>query len=391
MSDYNPSALYDQYLDVIKNDYLPWWYKHGLDFEYGGFLSCMQENGTRVSEDKYMWSQGRGLWIFSYLYKNIDPDPRHREFIDLTSDFLVRHGRTADGKWVNRVSRTGEQLDGPTSIYADMFVALGLVEHYRATGNEESLAIARETAREIAIRLRAPDFTDVAPFNLKPGYKLQGPHFINLNMLTPLLTEIDDPFIEEEAARDVSVITERFMDYGRGINVEMLDPDWQVTDFPQGRDYVPGHGVECAWILMHEAMRKKDEALWDNAFTVLRWHIEKGWDTEEGGLFWWLNIDGEEPFEKNWTAKLWWPHAESFIALANAVEHTGDDYWKEWYMRLHDYSFATFPNRENGEWTQRLDRYGKPITATLVLPVKDPFHMPRGLVLAMESLKRQMN
>ena len=35
-----------------------------------------------------------------------------------------------------------------------------------------------------------------------------------------------------------------------------------------------------------------------------------------------------------------------------------------------------------GEWRQRLDRAGQPVTELIALPVKDPFHLPRAALLA---------
>ena len=141
---------------------------------------------------------------------------------------------------------------------------------------------------------------------------------------------------------------------------------------------------------MLEALRKNDDELMKNALKILRWHLEKGWDEEYGGIVWWRNIDGEEPWEKNWASKLWWPHTESFIALSLACEKTGKQYFMDWWMKIHEYAFRTFPDPVNGEWIQKTNRQGKPITLTLVLPVKDPFHLPRGIMFAIESIKRQI-
>jgi N-acylglucosamine 2-epimerase len=43
---------------------------------------------------------------------------------------------------------------------------------------------------------------------------------------------------------------------------------------------------------------------------------------------------------------------------------------------------------EVGEWRQRLDRKGKPMTTVVALPVKDPFHLPRALILSLEVLRQ---
>ena len=383
--------LREFYRSFLEDDIIPYWCKHGIDREYGGFTNCMLDDGTQISDDKYMWSQGRGLWTFSHYYAHFNRDDEPRRIAEGTRDFLLRYARDERGEWAYRLSRTGECLESSTSIYGDIFAAYGLHEYARATDDEETFDVAADTMRKVMERIRRPDFTDVAPFVLKPGYKLQGVFFLTLSVLTPLLEDRPDPEFEEAAAWCVHQIVDKHMDPVRKINIEMLDPNDEPADFPQGRDYVPGHGVECAWILMFEARRVRDEALMRKALTILRWHLEKGWDEEFGGLFWWLNIDGETPFEKNWAYKLWWPHSESLLACLLGYELSGEAWCMDWYWRIHEYSFDTFSDRENGEWHQRMDRHGHLTTETLVLPVKDPFHLPRAVMFSVEILDRVLS
>ena len=67
-------------------------------------------------------------------------------------------------------------------------------------------------------------------------------------------------------------------------------------------------------------------------------------------------------------------------------ELTADPWFAEWYGRVHEWSFAHFPMPEVGEWRQRLDRQGRPITEVVALPVKDPFHLPRAVILILQLL-----
>ena len=77
-------------------------------------------------------------------------------------------------------------------------------------------------------------------------------------------------------------------------------------------------------------------------------------------------------------------------ALIRAYELTREPWCLEWYHSVHQYAFAHFPHPIAGEWIQRLDRTGTPATEFVALPVKDPFHLPRTLLLALESLERVM-
>ena len=56
---------------------------------------------------------------------------------------------------------------------------------------------------------------------------------------------------------------------------------------------------------------------------------------------------------------------------------------------VRDCTLRTLPNRINdrGEWIQIRDRAGKPENRVVALPVKDPYHIMRNLLLILEILR----
>ncbi|MBO4424851.1 MAG: AGE family epimerase/isomerase, partial [Spirochaetales bacterium] len=89
-----------------------------------------------------------------------------------------------------------------------------------------------------------------------------------------------------------------------------------------------------------------------------------------------------------WGDKLWWVHSETLYASLLFYLYTND----EEYMRIHnvtsEYAFGHFsnPDKEIGEWIQILTREGLPQDKVVALPVKDPFHITRNLLLICELL-----
>ena len=137
-----------------------------------------------------------------------------------------------------------------------------------------------------------------------------------------------------------------------------------------------------------------EEARIRQAVEAIRWHVELGWDPEYGGLLLAVDAAGGEPWWPFAESKLWWPHTEALYALLLAHAVSREPWALEWLQRVHDYAFQHFPVPKYGEWTQRLDRQGRPITETVALPVKDPFHLPRALILStnlLEELTRPEN
>ena len=89
---------------------------------------------------------------------------------------------------------------------------------------------------------------------------------------------------------------------------------------------------------------------------------------------------------EDYGAKLWWVHSE---ALYSTLLFGEDEEIAEWYTKIREYTFNTFPNRENdrGEWIQIRSREGKPENRVVALPVKDPYHIIRNLLYIIEFLQ----
>ena len=152
--------------------------------------------------------------------------------------------------------------------------------------------------------------------------------------------------------------------------------------------FVTGHAVEDMWFVLHQARRRKDTELVKRAVEVIRWMLELGWDKKKGGILLAIDVKGGTPWLPHAEKKLWWPHGETLYALLLAHELTRESWCMEWYWKVHDWSFEHFTDRENGEWHQRLDNDGRVITELIALPVKDPFHLPRNVMLALDVLNR---
>jgi N-acylglucosamine 2-epimerase len=76
-----------------------------------------------------------------------------------------------------------------------------------------------------------------------------------------------------------------------------------------------------------------------------------------------------------------------------ALTLTGEERYWRLYNQVHEYTFATFPHPdpEIGEWIQIRDREGKPESKVVALPVKDPFHIARNLILIIQLLEQALD
>lgn len=381
--------LRDFLTDHLVHFVAPFWPRYAIDREHGGIFSCIEDDGTIQSTDKYMWSQARGLWTFSALHNRVE---RRAEWLDIAHGlfrFLREHGRDEDGCWLFLVDAEGSRLKGPESIVTDAFAVLGLVEYHRATGNDEALHIGLETYDSVMKRLARPYTYGTAPYPTPPGTR---PHRepMQFSLAFWELAKATGSEQVRNTALEMSarIVRDHYRDESRAV-LEYIGNDGGPVDADYGRAMVPGHGIESAYftvLINREAGRPE---LADKACRAMRWCVERGWDDECGGLFLGIDIEGKEPvYWKNAEKKIWWVHAEALAGLLVAREHCREDWCLDWYHRVHEWSFARFPVPEYGEWTQRLDREGNRITDLIALPVKDPFHLPRALVVAIETLRR---
>jgi N-acylglucosamine 2-epimerase len=378
--------------DHLLGNIIPFWMQHGPD-PSGGFNTCLADDGSLVSREKWLWSQWRAVWVFSRLYNQVE---QRQEWLDLARQiyqFSASHGWDDEqGGWRLLLDHSGHTLRGCESIYVDAFAIYGLVEFAKATGDQEAVDLARKTANHVIRRLSQPhDQIPHFPYPVPPGARVHGLPMMFSLILWELGELLDDKTFREAGASLSDEIFDRFFQPDLDLIVERISASGGRFPGPAGTAVVPGHVIEDMWFQIHIARDRAQPQRVAESCRLMRRHAEAGWDHELGGLF--LAVDALGGSDIGWKfadSKLWWPHTEALYAFLLAFEQTGEPWCLEWYDRIHEYSFRTFPLSEYGEWRQKLTRRGQPLTETVALPVKDPFHLPRGLLLSIEVLERLM-
>lgn len=381
------TALALQYRRLLLDDVVPFWFRHGIDWEHGGVLSCLRDDGSVASGDKFIWSQARSVWTFSALYNRVEKRPEFLRAAENSVRFLLRHGRDAEGRWIYRTGRSGNPIDGAISIYADCFAVYGLSEYCRAAMNDEALSVAVESFARIRRRVEEPDFTETAPYPLPPGWRNHGIPMILTEVASELAQTTGRPELESLADEYAGRVMNHFLRADKGVVLEFLTRDYQELPPPAGTFVMPGHAIESMWFVMHLARRRGDRRTIERAAEAMRRHLELGWDTEFGGIFLSRDIGGHKPYLPHSDKKLWWPHVEALYGTLLAHELTEEPWCLKWYEKVASWTWSHFP-APAGEWYQRLTREGQPTTEVVALPVKDPFHLPRAAILILQLLEQ---
>ncbi len=256
---------------------------------------------------------------------------------------------------------------------------------------------------------------DTQPYPIPSGYKAHGIPMILLNTTCELLDTLDKmdsgtvsgPRFRRELVSQIDLCLETiisdFMD-SEGLIHEFIRIGCQRRNTILENYLNPGHCIEDAWFMIH-AMEKTGSHFesFDKIIHMLKRVVKLGWDQTEGGLYLFIGFDGQKPtgdvsgiddltmvrkIEKDWEKKLWWPHAEALYSTLLGYEKTKDEDFLNMYWQIHKYTFLTFPNQDKkvGEWIQIRDRKGRPVQENVALPVKDPFHIARSIMMIIEML-----
>lgn len=377
------------YRRTLLDDIVPFWLRHGIDRVHGGLGNILDDQGNTLGSDKYIWSQGRGLWTFSALFNRVEPKA---EWLDVAMHifaYLREHGRDKEGRWIFRLDGAGRVLDGPISIYADGFALAGLTEYYAATGDADARAMAIETYENTRARIASPGSYGVAPYEIPHGMKTHGVNMVFALFYFELGRTLDRKDAQERGVELAREILAHFYVAKYDAIMEFVDLEGRPVDSPEGRACVPGHAIEALWFLLYIFEHVDDHERMAECRRLIRRHLELGWDEQYGGLLLAIDVEGREPsYWKNAECKPWWVQVEALVATAYAYAQSGENWWLPWHLRVQEFAFGCYPVA-TGEWTPWVDRQGSRMS-NAVLPVKDPFHLPRALMQLMSLFERRI-
>jgi len=377
MNDLNKYA--GQYKNELFESVIPFWMNHSKDTDVGGYFTCLNRRGEVFDTDKFMWLQGREVWLFSMLYNKVE---KKQEWLDMAlhgAGFMKKYGMDGQGNWYFSLTREGKPLIQPYNIFSDCFAAMAFSELYKATGIEEHKQIALNTFTNIQNRQDNPKgiYTKAYP-GTRPLKSFSLPMILcNLSLImedilgTEQVNKTIQPLIKE--------VMEVFYDNESGLILENVTPEGNFSDSFEGRLLNPGHSNESMWFMMDLAVRNNDKALIDKCIEILLRTTEKGWDKQYGGIFYFLDLKGHPVQQLEWDQKLWWVHIETLISMAKAYRLTGNEACKNWFETIHEYTWNHFKDPEYPEWFGYLNREGNPLLELKGGKWKGCFHVPRGL------------
>ncbi len=379
--------LAEQYKSELLENVIPFWMVNSPDQEYGGYFTCLDRDGKVFDTDKFVWLQGREVWMFSSLYNKVEKRAEWLEMAIQGAQFLLDHGRDKNGDWYFSLDRQGAPLIEAYNIFSDCFATMAFGQLSIATGKEEYALIAKTTFENVLKRSENPKgkySKAVSGTRSLKGFSLP---MILCNLSLEIEHLLPKEMVKSTIEKCLNEVIEVFYEPESGLILENVHPDGNFSDSFEGRLLNPGHAIEAMWFVMDLSVRLQRPELADKAVKIVLNTLKYGWDQEFGGIYYFLDFKGYPPQQLEWDQKLWWVHIETLISLIKGYALTGNPECLEWFEKVHDYTWSHFPDPGRGEWFGYLNRRGE-----VLLPLKGGkwkgcFHVPRGLFQVWKTLE----
>ncbi|EIP97445.1 N-acyl-D-glucosamine 2-epimerase [Opitutaceae bacterium TAV1] len=377
------SRIWDQNRRALLEDTLPFWLRHGIDREHGGYRFYLDRDGSAYGDDKPVWLHGRFVWLLATLYADIEARPEWLELARHGADFLRRHAFDTDGRMFFLLDRTGRPLRKRRYFFSEVFAAMAFSALARVTGDPQDLADAARLVATLETCLVDPDTSSPKfPPKWEPGTRPSQGLAGSMAVLRAAqeFRKVDTTGLADRLATGcVNRIRDHFVKEEFEAVLETVGPDGEFIDTPEGRLLCPGHAIEAGWFILEEAVRRRphDAGLVRLGSKIIDWSWHRGWDNEYGGLLYFRDVLGKPCTEYWHDMKFWWPHNEAAIATLMAWRLTGEAHHLERFHQVYDWAMAHFPDPEYGEWFGYLHRDGRLSTPVKGGCWKGAFHLPR--------------
>jgi cellobiose epimerase len=383
----------------LRGDILPFWLKHAVDEEFGGFRGQIT-NDLKIDPkaNKGLILNARILWTFSKAYRVYG----YESYLGTARrayEYLRRYfWDTEFGGVYWMVDYLGKPVETKKRIYGQAFTVYALGEYAAASGEEESRerAIALQQKIESASR----DETNGGYFETyDKDWKLaknqqlsevdmdekksMNTHLHLLEAYANLLRGRDDQALKERLKELLLIFLERIIDPETHHFRMFFDEVWH----DRSDRFSFGHDIEGSWLICEAAEVLGDKKLLEQvrraAVKMAQAVYEQAVDADGGLLY---EGTAEEIID---TDKHWWPQAEAVVGFLNAYELSGKNYFLRASERSWEFIEKYIVDRRYGEWYWKVSRDGTPSMDKYKVDAwKCPYHNSRTCFEVMERLDR---
>lgn len=377
---------------------MPFWETRTKDADCGGYFTCFDRMGNLTDSKKYIWFQGRQLWMFSAL-KNKFQDEKWLSLAKQGRDFIVQNAYAGNGRWNYQLDRKGNVEVGTNSIFTDLFVLSGLAEYAIAANTDQDEKLINDTFKSIEKNIHDPNFKDIFHNVWSPKYKRHGLYMISL-IVAPIAAKV----LGDEKTRSLidhclENILYVFAKDEHETLFEAVGKNGEYMDDDEGHITYPGHTFEACWASIYEGRRRHDQSIIDRALKIFNWAYKWGHDEQYGGIYSYVDVKTKSPKQfdwnketnMNWSDKNFWVNAEALAVTSTAFAETQDMQNFAKFKETSNWTYKHFFDEIYGEWYAELFRDGTIKLADKGTIWKAAYHVPRGIMITMQEFENLLN
>ena len=361
-------TLRDEIVQDLNGNILPFWKKYSVD-PSGGFYGGINFDGSpRANAQKGNVLNGRLIWTYSTAYR-IFGDKEALELANRAQRYFIDHFIDKEyGGTYWSLRADGTPGDNNKQTYGIAFAIYGLSEHYRATGNEESLKMAIELYQSLEKYAFEPEFGGyIESFTrdwkkpVKYGYdgdgtspKTMNTHLHVLEAYTNLYRVWPDAGLRKQLKALAEIAITKILNTETYHEMLYFTNDWKSK---QDIDSY-GHDIEYSWLIDEAGKvlndKKLKKKIQEVSVKVAETQMKEG-----------LNADGsmksERKGEEVSTTLSWWPQAETVVGFLNAYEISGDEKFLNGAVKAWGWIKEKMIDRQYGEWYGTVMGDGSPV------------------------------
>jgi mannobiose 2-epimerase len=366
--------LKQEIIQDLTENILPFWTTHSPD-PAGGFYGTLEYNGApRDSAEKGGILNARLLWTYATAYRMLK-DEQYKTLADRAQRYFIDHFIDKEyGGSFYVLNADGSPLMTQKNTYQNAFAIYGLSEHYRATGNEESLQAAIGIYNKLVEHAWDPElkgFTEGCTREWEKTERLQS-KTMNTNLhvleaLTNLYRVWKDPGLQQQLKDEIDIMCHKILDQSTWHEILYLSMDWEPSRM---RIDSYGHDIEFSWLLVEAAEVLGDEEILADtkriAVNLADVQLQEGLAPE--GYLRGEKFYGERPTFPGAPAREetrhrleWWPQAEAVVGFLNAWQISGDKKFLDAAVLAWEWTKTYMIDREYGEWYGNVYEDGTPM------------------------------
>lgn len=376
------------YQQALLRQVVPFWLKSSRDEHCGGYFDTLSATGGVIEGDKFVAAQGQQVWAFAWLYNTFDAQPLWLTHAQHGGAFLRKFAHADTLDCYARLDRRGRPLTPATNWTPTCSAVMAYAQLHRATDEAEWATLAKQTFGNLLQhrqKVLAQQQEVIGEFRTLR-------HLSEANMLLKATLAMQSLLDEEswKAAADVVLheILHEFLDRRTDTLREYILPEGAFVNTPEGRRLNVGLTFETAGYLLDLGSETRNQKM---CMQVVSWSLrmcQQAWDEALGGLNQYVDVKGQPSVFTDTQQKWAWVHAEAVSCLMKGYLQTRNPDCPKWFKRIHDYTFAHFPDPKYVGWHLAVDNQRSPVLSAKAAPNAGCFSLIKCLAETARTLAK---